>query len=126
MKHPAAGERDKRIEIRVRNDKPESDADLVSGYTRVGFRWALLEPLGTLLVHSGIQVNKKITHRLTFKRLPGIDDSHEVVMGKRLFRVVGVGDVNESGIDTVLEVEEITGNPASAPSMPKRDIYDDE
>lgn len=125
MKHPAAGERDKRIEIRVRNDKPENDADLVSGYTRVGFRWGLLEPLGTLLVHSGIQVNKKITHRLTFKRLPGIDDSHEVVMGKRLFRVVGVGDVNESGIDTVLEVEEITGNPASAPSMPKRDIYDE-
>ncbi|WP_242173719.1 MULTISPECIES: head-tail adaptor protein [unclassified Pseudomonas] len=125
MKHPAAGERDKRIEIRVRNDTPENDADLVSGYKRVGGRWALLEPLGTLLVHSGIQVNKKITHRLTFKRLPGIDDSHEVVMGKRLFRVVGVGDVNESGIDTVLEVEEITGNPASAPSMPKRDIYDE-
>jgi Phage head-tail joining protein len=125
MKHPAAGERDKRIEIRVRNDTPENDADLVSGYTRVGGRWALLEPLGTLLVNSGIQVGKKITHRLTFKRLPGIDDSHEVVMGKRLFRVVGVGDVNESGIDTVLEVEEITGNPASAPSMPKGDIYDE-
>lgn len=125
MKHPAAGERDKRIEIRVRNDKPENDADLVSGYISVGRRWALLEPLGTLLVHSGIQVGKKITHRLTFKRLSGIDDRHEVVMGKRLFRVVGVGDVNESGIDTVLEVEEITGNPANASSMPKRDIYDE-
>lgn len=125
MKHPAAGERDKRIEVRVRSDKPANDADLVSGYIIVGRRWALLEPLGTLLVHSGIQVGKKITHRLTFKRLPGIDDRHEVVQGKRLFRVVGVGDVNESGIDTVLEVEEITGNPASASSMPKRDIYDE-
>lgn len=125
MKHPAAGERDKRIQIRVRSDTPVNDADLMSGYILVGRRWALLEPLGTLLVHSGIQVNKKITHRLTFKRLSGLDDRHEVILGKRLFRVVGVGDVNESGIDTVLEVEEITGNPASASSMPPRDIYDE-
>lgn len=124
MKRPGAGERDKRIAIRVRADKPVNDAGLESGYVQVGKRWALLEPLGTLLMNSGIQVDDKITHRLTFKLLPGIDSRHEVVLGRRLFRVSRVGDVNEAGIDTVLEVEEITGNPASAGSMEK-DIYDE-
>jgi hypothetical protein len=126
VKRPAAGERDKRIVIRRRSDRPEDEAALVSGYVEVGRRWALLEPLGTLLISNGIQVGKEITHRLTFKRLPGLDAGHEVVLGRRLFKVVKVGDVNEAGIDTLLEVLEITGNPASADSMPPRDHYDDE
>ena len=124
MKRPGAGERDKRITIRTRSDKPKDDAELVSDYVQVGKRYAKLEALGTLLVNSGIQVGKKITHRFTFKRLSGIDDKCEVVCGSRLFRVVGVGDVNEAGIDTLLEVEEITGNPESATSMPGGDPYE--
>lgn len=124
MKRPGAGERDKRITIRRRNDKPKDDAELVSDYVAVGKRYARLEALGTLLVNSGIQVDKKITHRFTFKRLRGIDDRCEVVCGARLFRVVGVGDVNEAGIDTLLEVEEITGNPESATSMSGGDPYE--
>jgi head-tail adaptor len=122
---PGAGARDKRITLRTRNDKPKDDAELVSDYVEVGKRWAALEPLGTLLVNSGIQTNNKITHRIIFARMRGLDDRHEVVFGSRLFRVVRVGDVNEAGIDTLLEVEEITGNPESASSMPGGDPYGD-
>ncbi|MCI8212586.1 hypothetical protein AUC61_23935 [Pseudomonas sp. S25] len=124
MISPGAGARDKRVILRTRNDKPANDADLQSDYVEVGRRWASLEPLGTLLVNSGIQTGDKITHRLIFARLAGIDDHHEVVIGARLFRVVRVGDVNEAGIDTLLEVEEITGNPESAGSMPRGDPYE--
>lgn len=118
MISPGAGARDKRAIVRTRNDKPKDDAGLQSDYVEVGRRWAALEPLGTLLVNSGIQTGDKITHRIIFARMRGIDDRHEVVIDARLFRVVRVGDVNEAGIDTLLEVEEITGNPESAASMP--------
>lgn len=125
MKRPAAGERDKRISIRRRNDKSKGDADLESEYTLLGKRWARIEALGTLLVNSGIAINDKITHRISFPLLRGIDQSCEVVSGGRLFRVSGVGDIGEAGIDTVLEVEEITGNPQSAGSVRSDDPYDD-
>lgn len=121
---PGAGARDKRAIIRIRNDKPMDEAGLTSDYVEVTKRWAALEPLGTLLINSGIQTGDKITHRLIFERVRGIDDRHEVVINTRLFRVVRVGDVNEAGIDTLLEVEEITGNPESAPSMPGGDPYE--
>lgn len=122
---PGAGARDKRITIRTRNDKPKDDAELVSDYVDVAKRWASLEPLGTLLVNSGIQTDNKITHRFIFARLRGIDNRHEVVCEGRLFRVSRIADLNEDGVDTLLEVEEITGNPESAESMPKIDPYGD-
>lgn len=126
MKRPGAGDRDKRAVFRLRNDTSQGDDGLVSGYTEVGRRWALLEPLGTLLVNSGIQTDNKITHRLTFKRLRvALDNRHEVIIGSRLFRVSRVGDVNEAGIDSVLDLEDITGNPASTESMPEKDYYDE-
>lgn len=124
MIRPGAGARDKRAIIRTRNDKPTDDAGLTSDYVEVAKRWASLEPLGTLLINSGIQTGDKITHRIIFERVRGIDDRHEVVINSRLFRVVRVGDVHEAGIDTLLEVEEITGNPESAPSMPGGDPYE--
>lgn len=124
MIRPGAGARDKRAIIRTRNDKPKDDAGMKSDYVEVAKRWATLEALGTLLVHSGIQTGDKITHRIIFERVRGIDDQCEVVIGARLFRVVRVGDVNEAEIDTLLEVEEITGNPESATSMPGGDPYE--
>lgn len=125
MISPDAGARDKRVTLRKRNDKPKDDAGLVSDYTVLGHRWAKLETLGTLLVNSGITVNNKITHRVTFAMLRGLDQQCEVVCGARLFRVAGVGNLNEAGIDTVLEVEEITGNPQSAGSVTGNDAYGD-
>ncbi|MCD5980509.1 head-tail adaptor protein [Pseudomonas quasicaspiana] len=124
MISPGAGTRDKRVILRTRNDKPANDADLQSDYVEVARRWAFLEPLGTLLVNSGIQTGDKITHRLIFSRVAGVDDRYEVVLGSRLFRVVRVADVNEAGVDTLLEVEEITGNPESAGSMLRGDPYE--
>ncbi|NKF30474.1 head-tail adaptor protein [Pseudomonas sp. BGM005] len=126
MKRPAAGERNKRISIRRRNDKSKGDSELESEYTLVGRRWAKIEPLGTLLVNSGITIGDKITHRISFPVLRGIDQRCEVVCGSRLFRVSGVGDIAEAGIDTVLEVEEITGNPQSAGTLPSNDPYEDD
>lgn len=125
MKRPSAGERDKRIVIRARNDKPKNDADLASDYVQLGKRWALLEVLGTLLVNNGVQVGKEVTHRFTFKAFPGIEGGHEIVMERRVFRVQRVGIVNEAGIDTVIEVEEITGTPTNPESTPKKDYYDE-
>ena len=125
MKRPAAGERDKRVSIRLRNDKSKGDADLESEYTLLGKRWAKVEALGTLLVNSGIAINDKITHRISFPLLRGIDQRCEVVCGARLFRVSGVGVIAEAGIDTVLDVEEITGNPQSAGSVTSNDPYED-
>ena len=125
MKRPSAGERDKRIVIRARNDKPKNDADLASDYVQLGQRWAMLEVLGTLLVNNGVQVGKEVTHRFTFKMLQGIEGGHEVVMARRVFRVQRVATVNEAGIDTVIEVEEITGTPTNPESTPKKDYYDE-
>lgn len=125
MISPDTGARDKRVTLRRRNDKSQGDADLVSDYTDLGRRWAEIKALGTLLVNSGIAVNNKITHRITFAMLRGLDQSCEVVCGERLFRVSGVGNLNEAGIDTILEVEEITGNPQSAGSVPSNDPYDE-
>jgi hypothetical protein len=46
-------------------------------------------------------------------------------MGRRVFRVQRVATVNEAGIDTVIEVEEITGTPTNPESTPKKDYYDE-
>ncbi len=125
MISPDTGARDKRVTLRRRNDKSRGDADLVSDYTELGRRWARIEPLGTLLVNSGITVGNKITHRIIFAMLRGLDQRCEVVCGERLFRVAGVGNLNEAGVDTILEVEEITGNPHSAGSVTGNDPYDE-
>lgn len=125
MISPDTGARDKRVTLRRRNDKARGDAELVSDYTVLGGRWARIEPLGTLLVNSGITVGNKITHRVIFSMLRGLDQGCEVVCGARLFRVAGVGNLNEAGIDTILEVEEITGNPQSAESVTDNDAYGD-
>lgn len=124
MISPDTGARDKRITLRRRNDKPKDDDELVSDYVELGRRWAKIDPLGTLLVNSGITVGNKITHRITFAMLRGLDQRCEVVCGSRLFRVSAVGDLNEAGIDTMLDVEEITGNPQSAGSV-TGDVYGD-
>jgi SPP1 family predicted phage head-tail adaptor len=107
LREPDAGELNRRITLRLRRDFPTDDQGLDSQFSEVKHRWAKIAPVGSALYSNGVQTDNKVTHRITFRYLNDIGDSHEVVHGSREYRVRRVTDLNGSHRFTVLEVEEL-------------------
>lgn len=108
MKEPGAGELDRRVTVRVRNDQPsEFDAGLTSEFTVVAHRWAKIEPLGTAIYTGAKQTGDDMTHRITFRRIKGLGTQHEIVCGAQVFRVRRPTDLNGARIFSVVDVEEL-------------------
>lgn len=107
MREPSAGELDRRITVRLRTDIPALNQGLDSLFTDQKKRWAKIEPVGTAVYANGVQIDMKITHRVTFYYLKGMSESHEVVHGATIYRVRRVADMNGKRRFTLLEVEEL-------------------
>lgn len=107
MREPSAGDLNRRITIRVRADLPADDQGLEPVFTDEKRRWAEIKPVGTAVYNAGLQLERKVTHRITFYLLEGVSEAHEVLHGQTLYRVRRVADMNGSRRYTVLEVEEL-------------------
>lgn len=107
VREPGAAELNRRITIRLRQDAPASDMGLDPTFKDEKRRWARIQPVGTVVYSAGLQIDSKITHRVTFYYLNGISDAHEVFHGTTLYRVRRVTDMNGNRRFTVLEVEEL-------------------
>ena len=107
VREPGASELDRRITIRLRQDAPASDMGLEPIFTDEKQRWARIQPVGSAVYSAGLQIDAKITHRVTFYYLKGVSDAHEVLHGATLYRVRRVTDMNGNRRFTVLEVEEL-------------------
>jgi len=128
LREPSSGELNRRIGVRRRTDLPSSDMGLSSEFSDLRPRWARIEPVGTAVYAEGVQTEVKLTHRIIFRLLKGITDSHEVVhirglpgspgqyevvQGSPVYRVKRSADMNGTGRFTLLEVEELGGANAS-------------
>lgn len=109
LREPATGELNRRVMIRQRTDKPAKDFGLDSAFSGEVWRWASILPVGTAAYAAGVQLDAKVTHRVTFRFLDGISEDHEVVHGAKIYRVRRVADLNGAHRFTVLEVEMIGG-----------------
>lgn len=107
VREPGASELNRRITIRLRQDEPASDMGLEPIFKDEKQRWARIQPVGTAVYSAGVQIDSKITHRVTFYYLKGMSDAHEVLHGTTLYRVRRVMDMNGHRRFTVLEVEEL-------------------
>ncbi|MCL9653566.1 head-tail adaptor protein [Pseudomonas protegens] len=107
MREPSAGEFDRRILIRLRSDKPAANLGVVPVFSTEKQRWAKIEPVGTAVYNAGVQVDNRVTHRVTLYLLAGMSEAHEVVYAGTIYRVRRVAEMNGGRRYTLLEVEEL-------------------
>lgn len=104
---PAAGELDRRITIRLREDIPVDDAGLDPLFTQPRRRWAKIRAVGTAVYTGSVQTDNTITHRLWVRVLGGVTTSHEVVDGDVIYRVKRCAPWGAGKRFTLIEVEEL-------------------
>lgn len=106
-KEPGAGELNKHITLRRRDDIPADDMGLDSLFSELNPRWARIEPVGSAVYTDSAQTDDKITHRVTLRFRKGITSAYEVTHQNTLYRVKRGFDMNGRGRFVVLEVEEL-------------------
>lgn len=107
MTEPGAGDLNRRVLLRRREDLPATDAGLTSLFTDERKRWARIEPVGTAVYSGSVQADDKITHRITLRYLGLGPIDFEVVHGAVVYRVKRAADMNVAHRFTLLEVEEL-------------------
>lgn len=106
-REPGAGELNKHITLRRRDDVPSNDMGLESLFSELNPRWAKIEPVGSAVYTDSAQTDNKITHRVFLRYRKGITTAEEVVHQSTLYRVKRGFDMNGRGRFVVLEVEEL-------------------
>ncbi|KGU84832.1 phage head closure protein [Pseudomonas mediterranea] len=106
-REPGAGELNKHVTLRRRDDVPADDMGLDSLFSEVNPRWAKIEPVGSAIYTDSAQTENKITHRVFLRFRTGITTAYEVVHQGTLYRVKRGFDMNGRGRFVVLEVEEL-------------------
>lgn len=104
---PAAGELDRRITIRLREDFAVEDAGLKPTFSQARHRWAKIRSVGTAVYTDSMQTDDRITHRIWVRLLEGITTSHEVVAGTVIYRVKRSAPWGSGKRFTLIEVEEL-------------------
>ena len=102
-----AGELNKHVMLRRRDDVPAEDMGLDSLFSEANPRWAKIEPVGSAVYTDSAQTENKITHRIFLRFRTGITTAYEVVHKDTLYRVKRGFDMNGRGRFVVLEVEEL-------------------
>ncbi|MFL1477458.1 head-tail adaptor protein [Pseudomonas grimontii] len=122
-REPGAGELNRRLAIRRRTDLPAGDMGLDSVFSALTARWGKIQPVGTAVYAEGVQTEVKVTHRIWFRIVKGVTDTHEIVHVTQtpglpgvyevvpetpIYRVKRSADMNGSRRFTLLEVEELS------------------
>ncbi|WP_225773320.1 phage head closure protein [Pseudomonas sp. Marseille-Q5115] len=107
LAEPAAGDLNRRVTLRRRDDLPAADGTLVSEFSEEKQRWASIDPVGTAIYSGSVQVDDKITHRIILRFLGVVTIDFEVVYANVVYRVKRAIDMNGGHRFTLLEVEEL-------------------
>lgn len=107
ISEPGAGDLNRRVTLRRRTDLPATDAGLTSLFSDERKRWARIEPVGTAIYSGSVQVDDRITHRITLRYLGVLTTDFEVVHAEVIYRVKRATDLNGGHRFTMLEVEEL-------------------
>lgn len=107
LAEPVAGDLNRRVTLRRRDDLPAADGTLVSQFSEEKQRWASIDPVGTAIYSGSVQADDKITHRITLRYLGAVPIDFEVVHGDVVYRVKRAADMNGGHRFTLLEVEEL-------------------
>lgn len=107
IREPGAGALNSRVILRRRADLPATDGGLQSQFSDEKWRWARIDPVGTAIYSGSVQVDNKITHRITLRYLGMLPIDFEVVHNTVVYRVKRAADVNGRRRFTMLEVEEL-------------------
>ncbi|WP_252716924.1 head-tail adaptor protein [Herbaspirillum sp. B65] len=102
-----AGELNRRVQIRHRQDLPLADAELAHEFGAGRHRWAKIEPVGAATYAGSVQIDEKVTHRIFLRRIDGITSDHEIMHGDQVYRVRRSMAMNGAPRFTMLEVEEL-------------------
>lgn len=104
---PGAGDLDKRVLIRLRQDVPVGLAGVISEHPVAFTRWASLKPVGTAAWAASVQTDERVTHRCIVRWIEGVTDSHEVVYLDRVYRVRRCAELRGSRRFLAMDVEEL-------------------
>lgn len=104
---PGAGDLNKRVLIRLRQDVPLGLAGIVAEHPVAFTRWASLKPVGTAAWAASVQTEERVTHRCVVRWVDGITTSHELVYRGRVYRVRRCAELRGARRFLVMEVEEL-------------------
>ena len=107
LAEPVAGDLNRRVTLRRRDDLPAEDGGLVSQFSEEKQRWASIDPVGTAIYSGSVQADNMITHRITLRYLGVVTIDFEVVYAEVVYRVKRAVDMNGGRRFTMLEVEEL-------------------
>ena len=104
---PSAGELNKRVVIRYRQDVPVGLADVEANHPVCFKRWASLKPVGTAAWAMSVQTDEKVTHRCIVRWIEDINESYEVVCRGRVYRVRRCAPLGGDRGFLIMDVEEL-------------------
>lgn len=107
MSWPNAGELNKRVQIRLRQDVPVGLSSVVEQHSQLLERWARLSPVGTAVWAASVQTDNRITHRAIIRYMDGITENHEIVHRQCVYRVRRSADLRSARKFLVLDLEEL-------------------
>ena len=107
MQRPTAGDLNRRVTIRLRQDMPDFSEGITPSRPVVAHAWARIVPVGGAIYYGSTQVDNAVTHRITIRYRADITAEHEIEHGGRCYRVKRVAELGSCRAFTVLDVEEL-------------------
>lgn len=102
-----AGDLDKRVIIRRREDRAIGYSSITQSYSDVRKRWASLKPVGTSVWASSLQTEETVTHRAVIRFMEGIGIDHELVYAGVVYRVKRSAPLDGGRVFLIIELEEL-------------------
>lgn len=112
LQQPSAGDLDRRLVIKHRQDMPAMGGGVTPSYTTVATVWAKVEPVGGALFFGTQQVGEEVTDRVFIRRSSMLTErtitgEHECECDGQRYRVRRASAVNGGKVWLMLEVENL-------------------
>lgn len=104
----AAGQLRHSVVLEQRKQGVDGGHDLKTSYVEVGDAFAAIEGVGGAAYQAGVQIEEKITHRITIRYRPRTDFNHIRRGTDQRFEVKRLRDPDGTRRWLVIEVEELT------------------
>jgi len=96
-----------KITIERNAERRGESGEIIRGWTTFAQRWAAVEPLVGREIEYAHQIHADAGIRIRMRYLEGMTPSDRIVMGTRIFNVLSVQNVDESGVETEVLCKEV-------------------
>lgn len=97
-----AGNLRHRLEVQEPVEGRRTTGGVATQWVTLSTRWASIEPLRGREQITAMQLQSRVTHRITMRHFEGLTSHHRLVEGSRVFHIVGV--TNHMELDRMTEV----------------------